>query len=387
MSDPETNVTTPTKNEAQRRSLSFSFSELWQQIPKPSNPEKEAEVLVERPPRIILGDLYKDETEFKERIQSLIWLTYRTGFEPIAKNPDGPHPLSFIHSMVFNRNPFSTNVQSFVDNENFTTDVGWGCMIRTSQTLLANTYARLIGNDTTQEITLVDLFKDDSKSPFSLHNFIRVANELPLQVKPGQWFGPNAASLSIQRLVDHVNIQYLLPKLKVLISDDSMVYDEKVKGVLSGSPLLILLPVRLGIDKTNTFYFNSILQLLNCKQSVGIAGGRPSSSFYFFGYDGEELFYLDPHYPQSLNQDYNTYHTNSFQKLNINEVDPSMLIGILVNDEEDYNSFKKLCVEGENKIVQFAAKMSEPPEMVDFDDEDDKSESEAEMGGSYDIVK
>lgn len=31
-------------------------------------------------------------------------------------------------------------------------------------------------------------------------------------------------------------------------------------------------------------------------QSVGIAGGRPSSSYYFLGYQAESLFYLDPHH-------------------------------------------------------------------------------------------
>jgi cysteine protease ATG4 len=31
-------------------------------------------------------------------------------------------------------------------------------------------------------------------------------------------------------------------------------------------------------------------------QSVGIAGGRPSSSYYFVGVRGDGLFYLDPHH-------------------------------------------------------------------------------------------
>src|SRR5258705_9238315 len=36
--------------------------------------------------------------------------------------------------------------------------------------------------------------------------------------------------------------------------------------------------------------------LFTFPQSVGIAGGRPSSSYYFVGYQAEQLFYLDPHH-------------------------------------------------------------------------------------------
>jgi len=36
--------------------------------------------------------------------------------------------------------------------------------------------------------------------------------------------------------------------------------------------------------------------LFTFPQSVGIAGGRPSSSYYFVGSQAESLFYLDPHH-------------------------------------------------------------------------------------------
>ena len=40
----------------------------------------------------------------------------------------------------------------------------------------------------------------------------------------------------------------------------------------------------------------SMKALYTLPQSVGIAGGRPSSSYYFIGMQADNLFYLDPHH-------------------------------------------------------------------------------------------
>ena len=78
-------------------------------------------------------------------------------------------------------------------------------------------------------------------------------------------------------------------------------------------PVLLLIGLRLGLDGVNPVYYDTIkvhksLILLpsetNCvhqllytfPQSVGIAGGRPSSSYYFVGSQADNLFYLDPHH-------------------------------------------------------------------------------------------
>lgn len=356
----------------------FSLSQLWQQISLSDHSKiTSAETVAPEDPKpkekiVVLGREYEVDgitDEVEADIYSKIWLTYRAGFEPIPKSEDGPQPLAFIHSMLFNKNPLASgigNFRSLFNNDEFTTDVGWGCMIRTSQSLLANTYQMLLlgrqfrfQDSETNELhnLVIDLFRDDYKNPFSLHNFIRVASELPLQVKPGQWFGPNAASLSIKRLCDQIDLAQFpkVPKLLVLISESSDLYeDEILKMFEGGNALLVLLPVRLGIDKINKLYHPSLVKLLLLKQSVGIAGGKPSSSFYFFGCrEQDELLYLDPHFPQAINDEYGSFHTKGYQKLNINDLDPSMLIGLLLKDPQDYEELKKSLVEGPSKIIHF----------------------------------
>lgn len=346
----------------------FSLALLWLQIAdKNATPSPTPET-----PIVILGKTYLDADEVEKGVFSRVWLTYRTGFEPIPRAPDGPLPLSFLPSMIFNKNPISSalgNIHGFVDNDTFTTDCGWGCMIRTSQLLLANAFqAMLLGRDYVYDPEapeaqihndLVDLFQDRLKSPFSLHNFVRVAQELPLQVKPGEWFGPSAASLSIKRLCDKRHREDTnpeLPKLGVVISESCDLYDDDMAHQLEllarGDSLLVLFPIRLGIDRTNAFYHPSLLQLLSLKQLVGIAGGKPSSSFYFFGHQGNDLLYLDPHYPRH-STGYDTYHTRRISKLDIAALDPSMMIGVLINDQHDYDDFKSCLTEGNNKIIHF----------------------------------
>lgn len=350
---------------------SFSLALLWLLIAdKNATPSPTPDS-----PIMILGRSYTDGLEVEKGVYSRIWLTYRTGFEPIPRAADGPLPLSFVPSMIFNRNPISSaigNIHGFVDNDTFTTDCGWGCMIRTSQLLLANALQTLLfGRDYVYDPEspnvhthneLVDLFQDKLDSPFSLHNFVRVAQELPLQVKPGEWFGPSAASLSIKRLCDKLQkgadttTSATLPKLKVLISESCDLYDNDIAHQLdlleARDSLLVLFPIRLGIDRTNAFYHPSLLQLLSLKQLVGIAGGKPSSSFYFFGHQGNDLLYLDPHYPQH-SADYETFHTKRILKLDVAALDPSMLVGVLINDQQDYEDFRNLVTEGKNKIIHF----------------------------------
>ncbi|OBA22282.1 hypothetical protein METBIDRAFT_77732 [Metschnikowia bicuspidata var. bicuspidata NRRL YB-4993] len=328
--------TLPTENsvsalEAQILQLQTSFNQLWQKLKTPETPT---------PARIVIwGTQYGGSTlgcePFTAAIQSRIWFTYRSGFEPILRAEDGPGPLSFLGSMLFNAIP-NTTVAGVLDSNHFTTDVGWGCMIRTSQSLLANTLQSVaLGRDYCYKGTdsrldaILSLFADNYNSPFSLHNFVRAASELPLQVKPGQWFGPSAASLSIKRLCDRC-MPGAVPKIHVMISESCDLYDSEIEAHFARdrSVLLVLFPVRLGIENVNAYYHQSLFQLLASKHSVGIAGGKPSSSYYFFGYQDSELLYLDPHNLQAVSRDGSTYHTSKCRSLPISALDPSMLIGL-----------------------------------------------------------
>ena len=50
----------------------------------------------------------------------------------------------------------------------------------------------------------------------------------------------------------------------------------------------------------NERYIPQLQQVLTWPQSIGIVGGRPSSSLYFVGCQDDQVIYLDPHQAQQV---------------------------------------------------------------------------------------
>lgn len=310
--------------------------------------------------------------QFLEDVESKIWMTYRKNFPVIPKAKNGPSTVSITGVLR----------GSGIEFNGFSTDVGWGCMIRTAQSLLANAlillrlgreWRKQTDNDN-DESNILKLFIDDPNAPFSLHNFVKHGEEYCGKM-PGEWFGPSAAASSIKALSEDY-----CDDLRVYISSGSDIYENEFLKIAQNDdgdakggfkPTLILLGIRLGIDKVNPVYWGTIKGFLNCPQAVGIAGGRPSSSHYFFGYQNDYLFYLDPHQWQpalKLDDDtltadaLETCHTTRIRAINFDEMDPSMLVGFLIKSETDWEEWKSRInsdmLSSSRKIVSISA---EPP--------------------------
>jgi len=72
---------------------------------------------------------------FLDDFEARIWLTYRSNFPAIPKSQD-PKAASSMSLSVRLRS-------QLVDQGGFTSDTGWGCMIRSGQSLLANSLLML----------------------------------------------------------------------------------------------------------------------------------------------------------------------------------------------------------------------------------------------------
>lgn len=191
--------------------------------------------------------------------------------------------------------------------------------------------------------------------------------------------------------------------------DGADVYEDKFfdlakPGDGSFTPTLILVGIRLGIDRVTPAYWDALKASLQLSQSVGIAGGRPSSSHYFFGIQGDQFFYLDPHITRPALQHHSnpadmseeemdSCHTRRLRRLPVKDMDPSMLLAFLIKDEEDWRDWRSaICVTSGKAVVHVADK--EPSlhsqgrerdsavdevEVLDDEDEGDGVEGEGEL--------
>ncbi|KAG0315448.1 Cysteine protease atg4 [Dissophora globulifera] len=271
------------------------------------------------------ADFQRDFTE------GLIWCTYRHSYPPIRPS-------------------------------NFTSDVGWGCMLRSGQGLLANALAvQFMGRDWNRPargdpawdiyVQMLTWFLDDmnAKSPFSVHRIALLGKQLGKNI--GEWFGPSTTSQVTKALVHN----FPQSGLSVYVTTDGVIYKDQVEEAATQKNsggfghLLILVTIRLGIDKLNPIYNDAIKATFEFPQSLGIAGGRPSSSYYFVGYQGDDLFYLDPHHSRCVvetkdldlytPEDFATYHCETIRKIDINSIDPSMLLAFYCRDRSEFEAF------------------------------------------------
>ncbi|RDA90093.1 hypothetical protein CP533_4693 [Ophiocordyceps camponoti-saundersi (nom. inval.)] len=298
---------------------------------------------------------------FLHDFESRIWMTYRSGFETIPRSNDSCATSSLSLTM---------RIKSQLGEQgDFSSDSGWGCMIRSGQSILANSLSMLrLGRDwrrgeqRQEERHLISLFADDPRAPYSIHNFVS-HGATACGKYPGQWFGPSATARCIQALVNKND-----PYLRVYSTGDSPdVYEDEFMKIakpdgVSFHPTLILVGTRLGIDKITPVYWEALTASLQMPQSVGIAGGRPSSSHYFVGVQGSFLFYLDPHHTRTAlpyHKDTNSYrddeinscHTARLRRLHVREVDPSMLVGFLIRSQDDWQEWRRCTKHVQGKAI------------------------------------
>jgi len=272
-------------------------------------------------------------------VSSRIWLTYRYNFIPL------------------------TGAQQY--KQQYTSDSGWGCMIRSGQMMLAEALLRLelgrawriVNNDTSYSLAHQNILRRFVDAPnvfcdLSIHRIVQIG--VRYGKHPGDWYGPETIATVFQELV-HANPR---AKLSIHVARGSTIVTNRIAQYFSDTtnkPLLLFIPVRLGLQHVNSTYQSFILGCLQLSCSVGIIGGKPRHSVYFIGHTADgKLLYLDPHSVQRAVQmddcfprmaDLLSYHCTRSRCMDIGEMDPSMTIGFLL---ENIASFQQFCRDVQN---------------------------------------
>ncbi|XP_011169131.1 cysteine protease ATG4D [Solenopsis invicta] len=271
--------------------------------------------------------------EFKRDFMSRLWLTYRREF-PI------------------------------LNGSTFTTDCGWGCMLRSGQMMLAQALVcHFLGRewrwrpeqltDESSHRMIIKWFGDQltPESPFSIHKLVVLGASTGKRA--GDWYGPSSVAhllcQAMERASEDPNSK--LNQLAVYVAQDCAVYMQDVENVCCTpdgrrKALILLVPLRLGADKLNPVYAPCLTALLTLDTCIGVIGGRPRHSLYFIGYQDDKLIHLDPHYCQETvdvegNEKFplTSFHCTSPRKMLLSKMDPSCCVGFYFPDKESLTDF------------------------------------------------
>uniref|UniRef100_A0A8C1NHW1 Cysteine protease n=1 Tax=Cyprinus carpio TaxID=7962 RepID=A0A8C1NHW1_CYPCA len=302
----------------------------------------------------ILGacyDLKTKKSELLSDVRSRLWFTYRKKFSPIG----GTGPSS---------------------------DAGWGCMLRCGQMILAQALVcRHLGRDwrwdpekrqPKEYHRILHCFLDKKDSCYSIHQMAQMGVGEGKSV--GEWYGPNTVAQVLKKLalfddwntlavyvsMDNTVVIEDISKSLFLMSHVTFIYichyssqscsetpHLQSQRPLDWRPLLLVIPLRMGINSINPVYIQAFKECFKMPQSCGVLGGKPNLAYYFIGFIDDELIYLDPHTTQQAVDtesgsavDDQSYHCQRTpHRMKITSLDPSVALGFFCKSEEDFDSW------------------------------------------------
>ena len=250
----------------------------------------------------------------------------------------------------------------FVGCDSYTSDCGWGCMVRCSQMILSKAYienkiltlkkqGQYINNSIIDKIReeVLALFNDSYLNIEEVTNhpdfryfwalYEKFAQKNPqyqsiqkiippysiyILCKLGNCAGEFTSDINMINVISKINsdildefniINFLVGnvKIKTLIKEfcEEITDFENVNNMeiitYNGidyklkKPGIIFISFRLGLDLLDPSYYNDIPKIFNnFRNNLGIIGGIKKRAYYFIGVQDNKLIFVDPHHTQEI---------------------------------------------------------------------------------------
>ena len=300
---------------------------------------------------------------FIEDFRKLLWLTYRNGFDPLLDKEQIPTGI--------------------------TTDAGWGCSIRVSQMLVAQSILYCLEGRNRASIngSVASLFMDSFSAPLSIHRMVH-AGHARFGKRPSEWFGPTTGARAIEELINACSKEFKERGLGILKSvsfDGGEIVSSRVSHLLKVGDIgvegvIVLLTHRLGLEAFNYARYKGTIQSLFAHPFFqGLSSGESiASAYYFFAASDDHLFYLDPHTVQPAFVDGSSQDSVPPQpkplKMRWQRLNPSMTMGFVVRSIDEWKSLCDYLIKIDRELFDVTENQRDVTRFVDTvcDDETDE---------------
>ena len=280
------------------------------------------------------------------------------------------------------------------NKNNYTSDCGWGCMLRCCQMMLSNALIKLRINELKEknkEINIkqikqeiIYLFYDKfisienihiNKKLFEIYRNILKRKVTAIEIIPpysiyiltllGKCPNIFTSDLNMIKTIIKINkilfnesitmihfngtvnkqtiFQNFCEKCESSIDNDCLIYNkEKYKYKKNG---IIFISLRLGLYKIESCFLEMIPKLfINLHNNIGFVSGKKKRAFYFIGLNNKKLIFADPHFNQNLETDENNFPSYSINELfltSIKELSSELTVGVFISSKNDLEQFLK----------------------------------------------